>query len=212
MATTECFHASICSQQSFTCNFTTYFISQAPLPLLHVYKKKKVLNYTKKWPWLTGKHFGWEISHFVLHDSWFGIVQFSNKHDYHSVRLLVFVSKASGGGHFLFTLKRFEQQSNLAKYRQNQLMAYGELTAGRSSIHNDCTYCRLLHPVLMQIYRLHMKHVKISGRHMTLQSEFIRLNPIVKFLSSWNFHLLSVHRSSIITSFLCSLGFLRLLP
>jgi hypothetical protein len=111
MATNECMRKTIVSQHTPT-----------PLPLsarYSLFRRRPSLSftctqthaviYTKKWSCVIGKYFGWEISHFVLHDSWFGIVTFSNWHDSHDACLSMLVSK-SIGGHFRFTLRRSEQQ------------------------------------------------------------------------------------------------------
>jgi len=154
MATNECMRKSIVSQHTPT-----------PLPLTArniLFRRRPSLSftctqthaviYTKKWPCVIDKYFGWEISHFVLYDSWFGIVTFSNKHDSHNACLLMLVSKSSGD-HFRFTLKRSEQQStsqNTARINwwrmESRLLASASIcvrsvaTSGRSFLQNDCTY------------------------------------------------------------------------
>jgi len=170
-----------------------------------------------------GKYFGWEISHFMLHDSWFGIVTFSNKHDSRNACLLMLVSKSSGG-HFRFTLKRSEQQStsqNTARINwwrtESRLLASASIcvrsvvTTGRSFLQNDCT-CVLQTAAPYPNVNLETSHAayQIEWSHSALQSEFIKLNSVVKFLFFWNFQLLSFHR--IISCFLCSLVSFRLLP
>lgn len=129
----------------------------------------------------------------------------------------------SSGGHFRFTLKRSEQQStsqNTARINWwrtgSRLLASASIcvrsvvTTDSSYLQNDCTY------VLQTTAPYPNVNLLTSNAayqiEWSLQSDVIKLNPVVKFLFYWNFLFLflSVHR--IISSLLRSLVSFCLLP